>query len=182
MMKIVHFIAINIHKFRINSIITKPILQITGIALLYICISLQTFSQVLINELYIKPDDGSPSKDGLIYGGTKEYLELYNEGCLPVNVAGYYIVLKQEISGTFIGGTIRIPNVAAATIPAGSHIVIGAVGYDAGGASVSGAFDLLVGPGNACEYPPSGTLTPRLTLPNSEGWVALFDPSGEPLD
>jgi hypothetical protein len=83
--------------------------------------------QIVINEIYIRPDGASTTPpNGLVYVDSKEYIELYNKGCTPINVSGYFLAAKQQGFGTIVSGlTIRIPNVPAAIIPPGGHLVLG---------------------------------------------------------
>ena len=111
--------------------------------------------------------------NGLIYNSSQEYIELYNSSCSPVNITGYFIAMKQALSGTNTGGTIKIPNVPAATIPPGGHIVIGS--SNAGGA-VLGNIDIPLVAADYCMY------NGNFVLANTDGWCALYDASGVPLD
>ena len=137
-------------------------------------ISLNTFSQIVLNELMIRPPGTIQTPpNGLIYNSSQEYIELYNSSCSPVNITGYFIAMKQALSGTNTGGTIKIPNVPAATIPPGGHIVIGS--SNAGGA-VLGNIDIPLVAADYCMY------NGNFVLANTDGWCALYDASGVPLD
>jgi len=86
----------------------------------------KTGAQVVLNELMVRPaGPTSTPPNGLIYNGSAEYIELYNAGCAPVSVAGYYIAMRQVFSSISSGGTFRIPNIPAATIPSKGHLVLG---------------------------------------------------------
>jgi len=144
------------------------------IVLFLFFISFNTFSQIVLNELMIRPPGTIQTPpNGLIYNSSQEYIELYNSSCSPVNITGYFIAMKQALSGTNTGGTIKIPNVPAATIPPGGHIVIGS--SNAGGA-VLGNIDIPLVAADYCMY------NGNFVLANTDGWCALYDASGVPLD
>ena len=139
---------------------------------------LTTFSlkgQVVLNEIYIRPDGLSTTPpNGLIYTDSKEYIELYNKGCTSINVAGYFIATKQNGFGTVVTGiTIRIPNVAAANIPPGGHIVLGSAGP---GVGLVGNIDIPISATDRCNY------ANNVVIANVDGWVALYNASGVAVD
>ncbi len=145
---------------------------------LFFFLILSTFSlqsQVVLNEIYVRPDGLSTTPpNGLVYVDSKEYIELYNKGCTPINVAGYFLATKQlGFSGIVTGITIRIPNVPAATIPAGGHIVLGS---SSPGVGVVGNVDIPITAADRCNY------ANNLVIANVDGWVALYDASGVALD
>jgi hypothetical protein len=89
----------------------------------------QLSAQVKLNELMVYPVgplDTPPN--GLIYNGSKEYIEIYNDTCVPVNVAGFFIAMRQEFNGKVSGGTFRIPAIPQALIPSKGHLVLGQYG------------------------------------------------------
>ena len=106
-----------------------PYLSLIKIKYLFLFLVFSTITlngQIVLNELMVRPPGlVNTPPNGLIYNSSQEYIELYNKGCQPINVSGYFIAMKQTIGTINTGGTIRIPNVAAATIPAGGHIVLG---------------------------------------------------------
>ena len=54
--------------------------------------------QIVLNEIYIRPDGlVATPPNGLIYSGSKDYIELYNKGCTTVNVSGYFLATKQDV-------------------------------------------------------------------------------------
>jgi gliding motility-associated-like protein len=144
------------------------------IIIFFLISSINTFSQIVLNELMIRPPGTIQTPpNGLIYNSSQEYIELYNAGCSSVNVSGYFIAMKQSLSGTNTGGTIKIPSVPAALIPAGGHIVIGS--SNPGGA-VAGNIDIPLVAADYCIY------NGNFVLANTDGWCALYDASGIPLD
>ena len=145
---------------------------------LYAFFVLTTFSlkgQVVLNEIYIRPDGLSTTPpNGLIYTDSKEYIELYNKGCTPINVAGYFIATKQNGFGTVVTGiTIRIPNVPAANIPPGGHIVLGSAGP---GVGLVGNIDIPISAADRCNY------ANNIVIANVDGWVGLYNAAGVALD
>ncbi|WP_297507872.1 lamin tail domain-containing protein, partial [Flavobacterium sp.] len=145
--------------------------------ILLILLTLFSFSrgQVLINEVYIRPDGLSATPpNGLIYTGSKEYIEIYNKNCFPVNLTGYFIAAKQNgFSGVVTGLSFRIPNIPNAIIPAGGHIVLGSA---APGTGLVGNIDIPITAAERCIYASNAVIA------NVDGWVALYDASGTPLD
>ncbi|WP_264522313.1 T9SS type B sorting domain-containing protein [Flavobacterium sp. N1994] len=111
--------------------------------------------------------------NGLIYNSSQEYIELYNSGCLPINVSGYFIAMKQTIGTINTGGTIRIPNVAAAIIPSGGHIVLASA--NPAGAAV-GNVDIPLAAADYCFY------NGNFVLANTDGWCALYNAAGVAID
>ena len=94
-----------------------PILKII-IIVITILFTVNFYSQIVLNEIYVRPDGSSnTAPNGLIYSGSKEYIELYNKGCTTVNVSGYFLATKQDVGFAVTGITIRIPNVPATIIP-----------------------------------------------------------------
>ncbi|MFN9709857.1 MAG: lamin tail domain-containing protein, partial [Bacteroidota bacterium] len=129
--------------------------------------------QVVINELYIMPDGvSSTAPNGLIYVNSKEYIELYNKSCFPVNLKGWFLAMRSGFGPQ--GGVIRIPDTATAIIPPGGHRVIGSkqpAGF------TNGNIDIYLSPSsNYC------VIGGGLRLINIDGWIALYDPNGVPQD
>jgi len=131
-------------------------------------------AQVVINEVYIRPDGLSATPpNGLIYQGSKEYIEIYNKGCFTVDLSGYFIAMKQSVSNVLTGGTFRIPSVPQAILGPGQHVVIGSAQP---GAGLEGNIDIPITSGTYCSY--SG----NFVIPNVDGWVALYNGAGLALD
>lgn len=131
-------------------------------------------AQVVLNEVYIRPDGLSTTPpNGLIYQGSKEYIEIYNKGCFTVDLSGYFIAMKQSVSNVLTGGTFRIPSVPQAILGPGQHVVIGSAQP---GAGLEGNIDIPITSGTYCSY--SG----NFVIPNVDGWVALYNGAGLALD
>jgi len=140
--------------------------------LFFLLIFFQTaVSQVVLNELMVRPaGPTSTPPNGLIYNGSAEYIELYNTGCEPVNVAGYFIAMRQVFSSISSGGTFRIPNVPAAIIPSKGHLVLGpATAGNSGDVDINmadPAYQSLI-----CQYG-TGSVPGNFVLANDDGWCA----------
>lgn len=137
--------------------------------------SLIVNSQILINEVYIRPDGLSATPpNGLIYSGSKEYIEIYNKNCFSVDITGYFIAAKQNgFSGVVTGITFRIPNSPSAVIPPGGHVVLASA---APGAGLVGNVDIPITAADRCIYASNAVIA------NVDGWVALYNASGVPID
>ena len=132
------------------------------------------FSQIVINEVMSFPSGAQ----GLIeYNGAmgKEYIELYNTSCSTVDVSGYFIAMRQDFSGNASGGAFRIPSGAAASIPANGHLVVGT----SASSSNVGDIDILI-PNYVSNYCQNSAV--NLLLANADGWLALYDLTGTPID
>jgi gliding motility-associated-like protein len=144
------------------------------LSLIVILFSINSNSQVVLNELMVRPPgltDTPPN--GLIYTNSEEYIELYNNSCSPINISGYFIAMKQNIGSINTGGTFRIPNVPAAIIPPGGHVVFGSAG-PAG--SAIGNIDIPITAADRCLY------NGNFVLANTDGWCALYNASGIAID
>lgn len=132
------------------------------------------FAQVKLNEVMARPGG---SQGLIIFNGNSgnEYIELYNPSCSPVNVSGYFIACRQDFAGGS-GGSFRIPNVPAAIIGPGGHLVVGTSTSSADPNSV----DIKIPDytTNYCQNNPGA----NFILANADGWVALFDAAGTPID
>ncbi|MBU6159128.1 MAG: lamin tail domain-containing protein, partial [Bacteroidetes bacterium] len=154
----------------------------------FLSLSKESYSQIVLNELYIKPRGNvnmpTAGWNGLIYTGSEEYIELYNKGCSPVNVAGYFVAMKQKFGASVIGGTLRIPNTPAAIIPPGGHLVLGSASPP-NPSILQGNVDITFASaaGDFCTYPSGTSGNPsNIAQPNADGWVALYNTTGAPLD
>ncbi|MFM2265089.1 MAG: hypothetical protein RLZ77_507, partial [Bacteroidota bacterium] len=130
-------------------------------------------AQIVINEIYIRPDGstGSPP-NGLAFANSKEYIELYNKGCAPIDISGYFIAMKTNFGPQ--GGVIRIP--PGTSVGPGSHFVIASA---APGGFVAANTDLGLGAVTSANYCIIGT---GLRIVNLDGWIALYTPAGTPVD
>ncbi|WP_297513814.1 lamin tail domain-containing protein, partial [Flavobacterium sp.] len=129
----------------------------------------------MINEVYIRPDGLSTTPpNGLINSGSKEYIEIYNKNCFPVDITGYYIAAKQNgFSGVVTGITFRIPNSPSALIPPGGHVVLAS---PVPGTGLAGNIDIPITAPDRCVYASNAVIA------NVDGWVALYNASGVPID
>ena len=136
-------------------------------------LSINTFSQVVINEVMPRPSGGD--SDGCIQSMVNttdlscgaEWIELYNpDPCQAADVSCYFIG-SRTWSGNTNTGVFSIPN--GTTIPPLGFLTIGG--------AQSGA-DILI-PANAGRFC-SGTT--RWYLENLNGWVALYASNGNPVD
>jgi len=136
-------------------------------------IAIQIFSQIVINEVYIRPDGLSPTPpNGIVYVDSKEYIEIYNKSCQSVDISGYFIATKQEaFQGTFTGFTIRIPD--GTVMPPLSHLVFGS---SQPGGFLVGNIDIPVTAAIRCGY------NGNLVVQNVDGWLALYNNNGVALD
>jgi len=132
-------------------------------------------SQVVLNEVMVRPG----GNQGLIFfngNSGNEYVELYNPSCSPIDVSGYFIACRQEFAGTTSGGAFRIPNVSAAIILPGKHLVLGTSTSSADPNSI----DIKL-PDYAANYCQNNS-SYNFILANADGWVALYNASGTPID
>jgi gliding motility-associated-like protein len=128
-------------------------------------------SQVVINEVMHKPATSASVNQGF---AKKEYVEIFNSSCSPVDISCWIIGSSAPLTGTtpywcgayqFSAGTIIAP---------GQHLVLGGTNSDNGTAYNTADIDFNVNvPGNSCVTGTGGWL-----LPNGDGWVALYNNSG----
>lgn len=141
---------------------------------LFLCCSTEFQAQVVLNEVMARP---TGNQGLIVFNGNSgnEYIELYNPSCSPVDVSGYFIGMRQDFAGAS-GGSIRIPNLPVSVIPPNGHLVLGTTTSSSDPASV----DIVIPnfPGNYCQ----NTNSLNLLLANADGWVALYDASGTPID
>lgn len=135
---------------------------------------IQIQGQVVINEIMARP---SGSQGLILFNGNagREYIELYNPSCAPVDVSGYYIANRQDFSGSS-GGSFRIPNIPQAIIPANGHLVLGTSASSSDPNSID--IKLPDFTSNYCQNNGSQ----NFILANADGWVALYDTNGIPVD
>ena len=132
-------------------------------------------AQVVINEVMVYP---SGNQGMIVFNGNSgnEYIELYNPSCSPIDVSGYFIGDGQDFAGFVSGGGFRIPNVAAAIIPPNGHIVLGTSTSTADVNSVD--IKLPTYTSNYCQ----NTVGKNFILANADGWIALYNALGTPID
>lgn len=128
-------------------------------------------AQVVINEVMHKPATSASVNQGL---SKKEYVEIYNSSCSPLDISCWIIGSSAPLTGTapywcgayqFSAGTIIGP---------GAHLVLGGTNSDNGTAYNAADIDFNVNvPGNSCVTGAGGWL-----LPNGDGWVALYNSLG----
>ena len=137
-------------------------------------LSTKLHCQVVINEVMHYPTN----PQGLIvFGGNagKEYIELFNASCSqPIDVSGYFLACRQDFAGSS-GGAFRIPSVPQSIINPGGHLVIGTQNSSSDPNSVDIQIPLFTS--NYCQ-----NSTNNFILPNADGWLALYDPNGIPVD
>jgi gliding motility-associated-like protein len=128
-------------------------------------------AQVVINEVQHWPSGAQ----GLIDSG-KEYIELYNTSCSSVDISCYilgtrYVPNSNPGSTLITGGSILIPK--GTVIGPKGHFVIGTSLSSVDVSDVDFKTDQ-----NTTYYCATG----NFVLPNSDGWLSLYDESGNPLD
>ncbi|MFN5334320.1 MAG: lamin tail domain-containing protein, partial [Bacteroidota bacterium] len=126
---------------------------------------------VVINEVRHWP----PTGQGIIANGT-EYIELYNPTCNPIDISCFIIgarsVPNSNPGSTLAtGGSIILPQ--GTILAPKSHFVIGTSLSSTNPASIDFKTDQ-----NTSFYCATG----NFVLANSDGWVALYDKAGIPID
>ncbi len=146
---------------------------------------------ILINEIMLAPGDGG---DGSIFGlpfeatsgNQGEWIEIYNpDVCKSIDVSCYYLgnntySYDQEGELGYFGGGLRIPN-GTVVPPMGFLLVRGP-----NAPPVPDSL-LVSNGGNTLELVVDSSMVciesnTRLWFPNSGGWFAFYDRSGEPQD
>jgi gliding motility-associated-like protein len=128
-------------------------------------------AQVVINEVMHKPATSASVNQGL---SKKEYVEIYNSSCSPIDISCWIIGSSAPLTGTtpYWCGAYQFP--AGTIIGPGQHLVLGGTNSDDGTAYNAADIDFNVNiPGNSCVTGAGGWL-----LPNGDGWVALYDNNG----
>ncbi len=143
--------------------------------MLFVFCCFSVSAQVKLNEVQVRPGG---NQGLIIFNGNSgnEYIELYNPSCSPVNVSGFFIGCRQEFAGTTSGGAFRIPSVPAATIAPGGHLVLGTATSSADANSID--IKLPDYTSNYC----FNNATYNFILANADGWVALYNAQGTPID
>jgi hypothetical protein len=112
----------------------------------------------VLNEIYVNPSADNNSGPQSIDVGS-EWVELFNASCEPIDVSGWYIATKGVESSNITGGALRIAN--GSIVPGLGVLTIGASAM---------AFGVV-----ECKNNP-------FVLANTEGWVGLYDASGNPVE
>jgi hypothetical protein len=135
-----------------------------------------SFSQIVINEIMVAPGStyqilsGADNSDGCIqsmYSSTagcgQEWVEIYNSGCTSVNIGCWSI---GGMDGSLNGGVFSFP--AGTTIGPRAFITLG-------GANSGATFNLstyLPANGTGSLW---GSSVGRWHIPNTDGWLILYD-------
>jgi len=142
--------------------------------ILFVVISTQTFSQVVINEVMVNPQTNATNSQfqslkmctQVTYG--REYIELYNSTPCAIDLSCFLIGFNGNFS-TGIEGTFRFP--VNTMIPANGFLSIG--GPNSGATINLATF---------CSTPNLSTDADRWYLPNGDGYLILWDSNGVPVD
>lgn len=152
----------------------KPFCRFFTIPFLFSPIFLLAQS-VVINEVQVRPPtDGLSAQFQSMFNCPNptfgaEWVELYNpSACASVNLTGY-ILGARTISTNY--GAVMLP--AGTTIPPLSFLVLG--GPNAPNVDIN--LTSLCATANICTDGDS-----RWYMENGDGWVALYDPTGNPVD
>jgi gliding motility-associated-like protein len=134
-------------------------------------ICVPTGSNVVINEVNHWPSGGQ----GLV-GTGREYIELYNPTCSPIDISCFILGTRSapdsNPSGPLqTGGSIIIPS--GTILQPKSHYVIGTSSASSNVLSVDFKTDL-----NLSNYCSTG----NFVMPNGDGWLALYNTSGTAID
>ena len=146
--------------------------------LFLVLLSVPLNAQIVLNEVMVNPSGGIANQGLISFGGNigREYIELYNKGCSSINVSGYFIGCRQDVSGTATGGSFRIPNVPQAIIPPGGFLVLGTSNSSTDPNNID--VKLTDYTANYCQ----NNATRNFLLANFDGWVALYNNLGTPID
>lgn len=141
---------------------------------LFVLTHLITKAQVVINEVHPRPTGGdTDAQFQSMYNSTStfghEYVELYNTNpCAPVDISCWTI---GGMDGGTNGGAFSFPS--GTTIPPLGFITIG-------GPNVTGVtFNLNLAVNSARLWSSNAS---RWHLPNGDGWLSLYDASGNSVD
>ena len=134
-------------------------------------ICVPTGTNVVINEVMHWPSGGQ----GLI-GTGREYIELYNPTCSPIDISCFIIGTRSAPDSNptgplQTGGSIIIPS--GTILQPKSHYVIGTSSTSSNLLSVDFKTDL-----NLSNYCSTG----NFVMPNGDGWLALYNSSGTAID
>lgn len=145
-----------------------------------------TGPSILINEVMLMPTtfDGSIFGDGPGFGvnqNSGEWIELYNpDQCYPKDISGFLLGNNAVESGSNYGGGFVIPS--GTIVPSRGFCVIRGVNATPVPSNLliqngGNTIEIVVNSSNSCI---GGGY--RLWFPNSGGWFAFYDNSGNPQD
>ena len=174
--------------------------------LLLLKITITGNAQVVINEVMVKSNGtaggllgtfDNTSPPGYYYGN--EYIEIYNKSCSAIDISGWMLGNATTPLADFTGGCFAFP--PNTIIQGFGHIVLGTNRSSADAASIdfkTENYTPTTSPptttGNnmnryqyiSFAYSLENTSPPRRNsywiLPNSEGWIGLYDNNGNPQD
>lgn len=133
---------------------------------------------VLINEVMHKPGPNTTTNQGL---RRKEYVEIYNAGCRPVDISCWVIGSAnmgiQTVANPAYTGGFQFPS--GTIIAPGQHIVVGGTESQDSTSYSTTFIDF-----NVANYVGTNTCDPNTNwlLPNGDGWVALYNAQGNAVD
>ena len=130
-----------------------------------------TGANVVINEVMHWPN----GSQGLI-GTGREYIELYNPTCNSIDISCFILGTRSapdsNPTGSLqTGGSIIIPS--GTILAPKSHYVIGTSSSSSDPDNIDLKLDLILT--NNC-------VSGNFVLPNGDGWLALYDANGQPID
>jgi gliding motility-associated-like protein len=148
------------------------------IATLLMTLSIASLAQVVINEVMHKPGPNNNTNQGI---RRKEYVEIYNKGCSPVDISCWVVgsagVGIQTVTNPSYIGAFQFPT--GTIINPGQHLVVGGTETQNNTAYNAADIDFQVS-----QFLNTNTCDPNTNwlLPNGDGWIALYDDTGTPVD
>ena len=146
--------------------------------LFLIKISISGNAQILLNEVMHKPGTTTSVNQGM---RRKEYAEIYNAGCAPVNIGCWVIGSANQGIQTPVNpaytGAFQFP--VGTIINPGQHIVVGGTQTQDNTAYPAADIDFDV-----ANFIGTNTCDPNTNwlLPNGDGSIALYDNTGAVVD
>ncbi len=125
-----------------------------------------------------KPGPNTTTNQGL---RRKEYVEIYNAGCRPVDISCWVVGSAnmgiQTVSNPAYTGGFQFP--AGTIIAPGQHIVVGGTESQDATSYPAAFIDF-----NVSNYLGTNTCDPNTNwlLPNGDGWVGLYNSQGNAVD
>ena len=154
----------------------KPVLLI-----LLFFISNIGLSQLVINEICVSPGSGDGSFIGsynnISQGGTGrgEWVELFNNSCVAIDISGYILGTYNSSDGS--GAAFIVP--AGKIIPAKCFAIIHG---DSKIAPTNGAIDIVAAYATTSSFCIDVYVNDRMWFSNAGGWMALYAKDGTPVD